>query len=166
LIPPPRFPLQRLSGVFALRSPFRAAVVPSEPVARAGTTPTKPRAKKKRTTTTKTTPTKPDAASPFVATAEGTSPERGRASENAAPSGPRRSLGDSVVKPGGSRIAWAQLLRRVYWVDVLACPCGGRRAIVADLSEREVVVAILAHLELPPEAPPMARARSPAFEFG
>jgi hypothetical protein len=54
---------------------------------------------------------------------------------------------------------------RVYLVDVLACPCGGRRAIVADLSEREVVVAILAHLELPTEAPPLARARSPGFDF-
>ena len=28
LIPPPRFPLQRLSGVFGPRSPLRAAVVP------------------------------------------------------------------------------------------------------------------------------------------
>jgi hypothetical protein len=94
LIPPPRFPLQRLSGVFAPRSQFRAAVVPSGPVARAGATPTLPRAKKKKKKkkkrkTTKTTTTKPDYASPFVATAEGTSPERGRASEPAAPSGTR-----------------------------------------------------------------------------
>jgi hypothetical protein len=50
------------------------------------------------------------------------------------------------VKPVGSRIEWAELLRRIYLVNVLACPCGGRRAIVADISEREVVVAILAHL--------------------
>ena len=44
-------------------------------------------------------------------------------------------------------------------------PCGGRRAIVADISERDVVVAILAHLGLPTEAPPIARARSPGFDF-
>jgi hypothetical protein len=68
------------------------------------------------------------------------------------------------VKPGGSRIAWAQLLQRIYWVDVLACPCGGRQAIVGDISDREVVVAILAHLGLPPFAPPMARPRSPSFD--
>ena len=37
--------------------------------------------------------------------------------------------------------------------------------LVADISEREVVVAILAHLGLPTEAPPRARARSPAFEL-
>ena len=33
--------------------------------------------------------------------------------------------------------------------------------LVADLSEREVIVAILKHLGLPSEPPPIARARSP-----
>jgi hypothetical protein len=47
--------------------------------------------------------------------------------------------------------------------DVLACACGGRRSIVADITERDVVVAILAHLGLPAEAPPIARARSPGW---
>ena len=161
LIPPPRFPWQRLSGVVAPRSPLRAAVVPSGPVARAFATPTKPRAKKKKK---KRTATPPDNASPRGTSVEGTSREGGRASENAAASGPRTSLGDGVVRPGGSRIAWSQLLRRIYLVDVLTCDCGGQRAIVGDISEREVIVAILAHLGLPTEAPPMARARSPAFD--
>jgi hypothetical protein len=155
--------LQRLSGVFAPRSRLRAAVVPSGPVARAGATPTLPRAKKKKKK--KRTPTPPDNASPRVASAEGTLREGGRASENAAASGPRTSLGDGVVKSAGSRIEWAQLLRRIHLVDVLACPCGGRRAIVAAISDRNVVVALVAHLGLPTEAPPMARARSPAFEL-
>jgi hypothetical protein len=159
LIPPPRFPLQRLSGVFGPRSPLRAAVVPRGP-ARAGATATLPRAKKK-----KRIAKAPDDASAFVVSGEGTLPERGRDSENAAPSRPRTSLGDGVVKPGGSRIEWAQLLRRIYWVNVFACRCGGRRAIAADISASEVVVAILAHLGLPPFAPPIARARSPGFDF-
>ena len=73
-------------------------------------------------------------------------------------------LEDGVVKPVGSRIQWCQLLRRIYLLDVLACPCGGRRAIVADIPASEVVVAILAHLGLPPFAPPRARARSPSFD--
>ena len=50
---------------------------------------------------------KPDDASPFVVSGEGTLPERGRDSENAARSRPRTSLGDGVVKPGGGRIKWA-----------------------------------------------------------
>jgi hypothetical protein len=161
LIPPPRFPLQRLSGVFGPRSPLRAAVVPRGP-ARAGATATLPRAKKKKKKRIAKTP---DDASPFVASGEGTLPERGSDGEKAVRSRPRTRLGDGVVKPGGSRIEWAQLLRRIYLVDVLACRCGGRRAIVADISDSEVVVAILAHLGLPPFAPPIARARSPGFDF-
>ena len=119
-----------------------------------------PRAKKK-----KRMAKKPDDASPFVASGEWTLPERGRDGEKAVRSRLRTSLGDGVMKLVGSRIEWAQLLRRIYWVDVLACPCGGRRAIVADISDSEVVVAILAHLGLPPFAPPVARARSPGFDF-
>jgi hypothetical protein len=108
---------------------------------------------------------KSDDASAFLASVEGTSPERGGDSENDVRSGPRTSLGDGVVKPVGSRIEWAELLRRIYLVDVLACPCGGRQSIVADISDSEVVVAILAHKRLPPFAPPLARARSPGFDF-
>jgi putative transposase len=163
LIPPPRYPLLRLHGVFAPRSSWRAAVVPSGPGARPGAPTTTRRVgktKKKPRTATK----EEAAASPFVSSAEGTSTERGRDGENAAPNGPRTSLGDGLVKPGCGRIAWAQLLRRISLVDGLACPCGGRRAIVADISDREVIVAILAHLALPTEAPPIARARSPAFD--
>lgn len=39
-----------------------------------------------------------------------------------------------------------------------------RTTKLADISERDIVVAILAQLELPTEAPLIARARSPAFE--
>jgi hypothetical protein len=60
------------------------------------------------------------------------------------------------------RILLAQALPGA--LDGLACPWGGRRAIVADISDREVIVALLAHLALPTEAPPIARARSPAFD--
>jgi len=37
--------------------------------------------------------------------------------------------------------------------------------MVADISDSEVVVALLAHLGLPPVAPPIARARSPRFDL-
>jgi hypothetical protein len=57
------------------------------------------------------------------------------------------------------------LAGRVYLVDVLACPCGGRRAIVRDISDSEVVVAILAHLGRLTEALSIARERSPGFDF-
>ena len=81
-----------------------------------------------------------------------------------APSGARTSLGAGIVPPVGARIDWASLLRRVYLVDILACPCGGRRSVVADINDPTVVAAILTHLGLPTEAPPLARARSPSLE--
>ncbi|WP_437912534.1 hypothetical protein WME73_36290 [Sorangium sp. So ce302] len=47
---------------------------------------------------------------------------------------------------------------------MLACPCGGRRRLVADISEREAIVAILTHLGIPSEPPPIARAGDPSFD--
>jgi hypothetical protein len=71
-------------------------------------------------------------------------------------------LASGVVPAAGARIDWASLLKRVFWEDVLACPCGGRRRIVSDVQDRDAVIAILAHVGLPTEAPPIARARAPA----
>ena len=45
---------------------------------------------------------------------------------------------------------------------VLACPCGGRRRVIGDITQPEVITAILTALKLPTEAPPIARARDPA----
>ena len=55
-----------------------------------------------------------------------------------------------------------KLLRRTFDVDVLQCPkCHGRLRVLAVITEREPVRQILAHLGLPTEAPPVARARDP-----
>ncbi|WP_437484937.1 hypothetical protein WME75_46240 [Sorangium sp. So ce1014] len=81
------------------------------------------------------------------------------------PQGPRAaatSLGDGVVRPVFARIDWASLLKRVYLEDVLACPCGGRRCVIGDITQPEVITAMLTALKLPTEAPPIARARDPA----
>jgi len=51
------------------------------------------------------------------------------------------------------RHPWAELLKRVFAVDVLRCGCGGRRKILAAITQGEVIVAILASLGLPTEAP-------------
>jgi hypothetical protein len=74
----------------------------------------------------------------------------------------RTGLGSGVVAAQGARIDWASLLKRVFLEDVLACPCGGRRRILADVEQPAAIVAILRHLRLPTEAPPIARARDPA----
>jgi hypothetical protein len=140
LVPPPRYPLTRLAGVLAPHSTWRAAVVKygrDETQAPPAPAPAaKKRRKKKKADVT--------------------------AAQAPAPSSARTSLGAGIVKPVGARIDWASLLRRIYLEDVLACPCGGRRRIIADVDDPSVIEAILTHLGLPTVAPPIARARSPA----
>jgi hypothetical protein len=58
-------------------------------------------------------------------------------------------------------IDWATLLKRVYDLDALACPCGGRLRVIALITERAVATAILNSVGLPSQPPPVARARSP-----
>ena len=46
-----------------------------------------------------------------------------------------------------ARRRWAELLRRIYEVDPLACPaCGGAMRLLAFITERAVIDRILAHL--------------------
>ena len=66
------------------------------------------------------------------------------------------------VRP--SYVAWADLLRRVCAIDVLACPdCGGRLRLLATIEDRAVVETILTHLGLPVDPPRPSPARTPAW---
>jgi Putative transposase len=81
-----------------------------------------------------------------------------------------RRLLDGELYAASSRIEWALLLRRTYGVDALRCPkCAGRMRVMATLVEPGVVKKILAHLGLPTEPLPRARARDPtgqqSFDF-
>ena len=83
------------------------------------------------------------------------------------PEGPRAaetSLGDGVLRPVFARIDWASLLKRVDLEDVLACPCGGRRRVLGDITQPEVITAILSSRpsSCPPRRLTIARARDPA----
>lgn len=65
------------------------------------------------------------------------------------------------------RVAWADLLRRVFRVDVTECPaCGGRMKIIAALTEPRSIQRYLEGVGLPSRAPPIAPARpDPQREF-
>jgi hypothetical protein len=53
------------------------------------------------------------------------------------------------------RLSWAELMRRVFAVDVLECPdCGGRMRILAAIHNPDAVRAILESLGLPSRPPP------------
>jgi hypothetical protein len=159
LVPPPRFPLVRFAGVLAPNSSWRAAVVPGGAGTGAAGMRTNPSPQGRKVAKRKSATRSPilaehdqprDVAAappPCVATA----------------SRPRTSLGAGVVPQPYARIDWASLLRRVYLEDVLACPCGGRRRILSDVTEPVAIVAILEHLGLPARAPPVAAARDPAW---
>ncbi len=63
----------------------------------------------------------------------------------------------------GRRIAWADLLKRVFEVDALRCPgCGGRMRLLAAITEPGVARRILDCLSLSSRAPPP----TPATELG
>ncbi len=57
--------------------------------------------------------------------------------------------------------AWADLMRRVFEIDVLACVCGARLRFIATIEDPPVVQRILRHLGLPTDTPVTAPARPP-----
>jgi hypothetical protein len=72
-------------------------------------------------------------------------------------------------KPAALRttLPWAELIRRVFEVDVLECPrCGGRMRILAAIQTPAAIQAILEHLGLPSRVPPIAMARRPPQDSG
>jgi hypothetical protein len=78
---------------------------------------------------------------------------------------PARELPPSAATPGGSaragRVPWAELLRRVFATDVLSCPCGGRRSVVAVVVDDAMARTVLATLGLPCTPATLAPARDP-----
>ena len=194
LVPPPRAPLIRFAGVLAPSSSWRASVVPAStktapahacgPAAKAkakaedkaedelephGSTNGSAAAHACRTTLEAKAALvhKTEPSGNAAANARAT-PEDKAERHDVAPKGHARTgLGSGVVpaRSTGARIDWASLLKRGFREDVLACPCGGRRRVIADIQDRDVIVAILQHLGLPPLAPRVAPARDPTFGF-
>jgi hypothetical protein len=59
------------------------------------------------------------------------------------------------------RLPWADLLRRVFADDVLQCPCGGRRSVIAVVTDAALARALLAALGLAAEPAAFTPARDP-----
>ena len=58
------------------------------------------------------------------------------------------------------RLAWAELMKRVFAIDVLECPrCRRRMRILAAVQPPDTTSTIFACLDLPVRAPPLAPAR-------
>ena len=158
LVAPPRYPLIRYSGVLAPAHALRGQVVRGgEP---------EPSCSHERG--------EHDVAkSPEVANAGGSaatvlpallSHAGAGSSGSAEPLTPRlgASRGELVAatKP---RLDWAELLRRTFDMDALACICGGRLRFIALVTERRAIEPLLESLGLPATRPLRARARAPTF---
>jgi hypothetical protein len=191
IIAPPRYPLLRYAGVLAPRSAWRRDVIPKPRERRDGCDAAHAaRAEKSATTAERTTPKASDVRDtpppPPSSSREGCTPNAPttpmtEVAPSGAAAGTRPDPADVIrLAPniisvrhwdrllGGllyavqPRVDWATLLRRSFSVDVLECPkCHGRLRVVAIITEREPVRRILAHLGMPTEPPPVARARDP-----
>jgi hypothetical protein len=178
------------SGVFAARSSWRALVTPKPPdgVAR--------RKKPKRcasapSTASSTSPALPTRATPQAngaADAVPSTPAQPAPSGSPASAALRPSIAPSPLEAAttitvkhwrrildgelfatSSRVDWATLMRRTFGFDALRCPtCDARMRVVSTLTDPDVVKKILAHLGMPTEPLPRARARDPTgqTDFG
>jgi hypothetical protein len=59
------------------------------------------------------------------------------------------------------RLPWADLLRRVFADDVLQCPCGGHRSVIAVVTDPATARTLLVALRLAQEPAAFAPARAP-----
>jgi hypothetical protein len=158
LIPPPRRHTVAYFGLFAAHATGRAALT----------------GQARRARTQATAPTAAALACLTAAALASGNPLPGLAPPSPQPgeAPTARALGDPPPAPGRKRtLDWAQLLKRVFALDVLRCDrCGGPREVIAFLTDPEVVPRILVHLGLPSTPPPLAPARAPpvplAFETG
>ncbi len=81
------------------------------------------------------------------------------AADTAAPDVPELH-GETSGKP--RYWAWADLMRRAFDIDVLACPrCGGRMRLIATIEDPRVIRRILAHLGLPTQGSDPRPSRPP-----
>ena len=169
LVPPPRFHLVRDHGILGPCASERDRVVPGarephEPARPPAATPPlasaaePPRAIETRGGARRELPDRCGRPAPTNSAggpAPGTSCEPGELSQE---------LDEQALRP--RRLAWAELLRRVFAVDVLECPrCGGRMRLLAAIHPPDVTQAILDCLDLPSRAPPTAPAVADAEEW-
>jgi hypothetical protein len=67
----------------------------------------------------------------------------------------------AVPRSRSGRLPWADLLRRVFANDVLQCACGGRRSVIAIVTDPTIARTLLVALDLPHEPSAFAPARDP-----
>ena len=164
LVPPPRVHGLRYHGLFAPHAKWRSRVVPSAPPAAEAHA----HAVSLASLTFSALPRR-QPCSPALPPAGDEAPAPSTAAP--LPSPPVESSGVSAASAGAGpalsngrkyRIPWAELLQKVFAIDVLACPvCHGRMKLIAYINSASVARRILEHLGLRATGPPLAKARFP-----
>jgi len=84
---------------------------------------------------------------------------RGRRRDGGAAEGAKK---EEEPRRPAHRYLWAELMRRVFGLDVLRCEvCRAKRRLVSLITLRTTIVRILAHLGLESDPPPIQPARAP-----
>lgn len=189
LIPPPRYPLVRYHGVLAPKSSWRTSVVPKPRGAKSASSvpcargiPPRPQETQRRPSPAPGTYDSSPRGRREGSLRGAVEPRRAPDVELLAPRPPPSPLAPEVERLapnilsvqhwerllGGAlyaatpRLPWAQLLRRTFDVDVLACvTCGGRLRVLGAVTAPAEARGILAHLGLTSDVPPTVRARDP-----
>ena len=170
LIPPPRAHQVRYHGVLAPCAGYRDAVVPGHlyaaiatPAAENAATPAVEPARDEQEPVAQVhTDSRGSEAHATDAGRPNAGPRRAESAPEGAPvtSAHADPAQFSLARPLRQRLRWADLMRRVFEVDVLACPrCGGRMQLIAAIEQPRVVEAILRCLGFSARPPPMAPAR-------
>ena len=63
-------------------------------------------------------------------------------------------------RPRPERMLWSDLLRRVFFEEVLSCPCGGQRTVLSMVFKPSSIERVLRHLGLPYRPPERAPPRA------
>jgi hypothetical protein len=169
LVPPPRHPLLRFHGAFAPNSPLRSRVVPTSPPRLAGASAEALQScahQRRHEDCERSKDERPpetghsnrhghhvrddaSAASAIPANPPATR-QHGREREHERERERERERGGDRPRARWY-IDWATLLRRVYDVDALACPCGGRLRFVEVVDNERDARAFLASRTTGPE---------------
>lgn len=73
----------------------------------------------------------------------------------------------ATEKDQGTRLTWAAAFKRAHKIDVLSCPCGGKRRVIAAVRNPKEVERFLRHLHLWPGSGDINCVRGPPelFDF-
>ena len=174
LVPPPRFNLTRFYGVLAPASTLRPLIVPED---KATIAPTHPGCRECTGTLKRDsdrndseplqrereggTLSPADALKAFIVAKKETTVGPTNLGYGARMETSKTDLDKSGSKRGKKtrNYSWAQLLERVFEIDILSCPrCGGRMRILCAINSQPAIQKILTCLGLPTRAPPVAPA--------